>query len=152
MYMSKYFVYFSATGNGDFVAEQLTPRGYEAVKVEMVKPMGKIGFFKILNYGFRAMTNKKEEIKPIEQQIGEEDKVIIGSPVWNDRLSTPINTVLSQLKLNKETTQFVLYPAGNKTKKAVKQLKKMGFAKEPVVVPNPLKYNDQARILLERIR
>ena len=54
--MAKYFIYFSATGNGDFLAELLKQKGYEPVKVEMVKQMGKVGFWKILkadNTGIR---------------------------------------------------------------------------------------------------
>ena len=30
----KYFIYFSATGNGDYLAEQLKDYGYTPVKVE----------------------------------------------------------------------------------------------------------------------
>ena len=43
--MKKYFVYFSFTGNGDFLASLLKEKGYEPVKLELVKPVKKIGFF-----------------------------------------------------------------------------------------------------------
>ena len=38
----KYFIYYSASGNGDFIAEKLKEKGYEPLKVEMVKPIKKI--------------------------------------------------------------------------------------------------------------
>ena len=44
--MAKYFVYFSATGNGDFLASLYETKGYQPVKVETIKPLGKINFFK----------------------------------------------------------------------------------------------------------
>ena len=61
----RYFIYFSATGNGDFIAEKLKDFGYEPVKIETIKPLGKMGFFKMIHYGGQAMFNKKAKIKPI---------------------------------------------------------------------------------------
>ena len=74
--------------------------------------------------------------------------MLVGSPIWNDRLSTPINTVLSQLNLNKETTQFVVYPAGEKAIKVVTQLADLGFKNPPIVYPHPLKSPEQLEELL----
>ena len=120
--MNKYFIYFSLTGNGDFLAEQLKEFGYTPIKVETIKPIGKVNFFKIIRYGGEAMMNKKAKIKEIELTLKEDDEVIIGSPIWNDRLSTPINALLAKFFFNKKTTKFILYPAGEGTKKSLKQL------------------------------
>ena len=143
--MSKYFVYFSLTGNGDYIASLYEEKGYTPVKVEMVKTPKKVGFFTILKYGGRAMTNKKEKLKEITFNLKEDDEVIIGSPIWNDRLSTPINAILGQYSFNKETTLFVLYPAGEGTKKSLKQIKKLGFKKTPIVITYPLKNKEQTK-------
>lgn len=150
--MKKYFVYYSATGNGDFLAELLKEAGYEPIKVEMVKPIGKVGFFKILRFGGQAMLNKKAKIQELSLELNADDQVVIGSPIWNDRLSTPINAVLDKYNFNKETTQFVLYPAGEGTKKSKEQLKKLGFVNEPVVISYPLKKQDQAKELIKNIK
>ena len=147
----KYFIYFSLTGNGDFLAEELSKKGYQIVKVEMIKEVKKVGFFTILKYGGRAMTNKKEKIKTIELSMDKDDEVIIGSPIWNDRLSTPMNTVLSMFNFNKETTGFLLYPAGEGTKKSFKQIKKLGFNKEPIIISYPLKKKEAALEILANI-
>lgn len=149
--MSKYFVYFSATRNGDFLANELKEVGYAPVKVEMVKPIKKVGFFFILKYGGRATFKKKDKIKPVELELKEDDLVVIGSPVWGDHLSTPINTVLTQLSFNKETTRFVLYPAGEDTKKSLTQIKKLGFTQEPLVISYPLKKQEQAKEILKKL-
>lgn len=150
--MSKYFIYYSATGNGDFLAELLKEAGYESVKVEMVKPMGKVGFFKIIHFGGQAMLNKKAKIQEVNLALNADDQVVIGSPIWNDRLSTPINSVLAKFDFNKKTTQFVLYPAGESTKKSLEQLKKLGFVNEPVVISYPLKKQEQAKELIKKIK
>ena len=147
----KYFVYYSATGNGDYLAQLLEEKGYTPIKVEMVKPIGKIGFFKIIKYGGHAMQKRKAPIKDLNINFKEEDEVVIGSPIWNDRLSTPINAVLAKLPLNKETTKFILYPAGEGTKKSIKQLSDLGFKIAPLVISYPLKKQEQARQLLENI-
>ena len=132
--MNKYFVYFSATGNGDFLASELEKKGYQPVKIELEKPIKKVGFFAILKYGGRAMLSKREKIQEINLELQSDDLVIVGSPIWNDRLSTPVLTALDKLVLNKETTKFILYPAGEGTKKSFKQLEKLGFKEAPIVI------------------
>ena len=145
----KYFIYFSASGNGDFIAEYLKELGYTPIKVEMVKPIKKINFFSIFRYGFRAGMNKKEKIKELNLNLNVNDEVIIGSPIWNDKLSTPINTLLDKYSFNKETTRFILYPAGEGTNKSLVQLEKLGFKNKPIVYSNPLKNQDKIKELLK---
>ena len=145
----KYFVYFSLSGNGDFLATLLKEKGYELIKLEMLKTPKKIGFFTILRYGGRAMMNKKEKLADIPLFIKDEDEVIIGSPIWNDRLSTPINAILSKVNFNKETTKFLVYPAGEGAKKVFKQVEKLGFKNAPVVISNPLKNKEKVSDLLK---
>ena len=144
----KYFIYFSLSGNGDFIANFLKEKGYEIIKVETLKPFGKINFFRMLKYGFRAGTQKKDNIKDINLELKEDDEVIIGSPIWNDRLSTPINTLLSKFDFNKESTKFIVYPAGDKAVKVVGQLEKLGFKNKPIIYTYPLKNQDKADDLL----
>ena len=149
--MGKYFVYFSITGNGDFIAQELEKKGYQPVKIELIKPIKKVGFGMILNYGGRAMFGKREKIKEISLELQNDDLVIVGSPIWNDRLSTPVLTVLDKFAFNKESTRFILYPAGKETKKSFKQIKKMGFVLEPIVSPYPLKNQEQTIELIKNL-
>ena len=140
----KYFVYFSWSGNGDYIANFLKEKGYELVKIETLKTLGKVNFFRILKYGFKAMKAKKTPIKDIYLDLKEDDQVIIGSPIWNDRLSTPVNTLLGQFDFNKETTKFILYPAGETTNKSFEQIANLGFKETPIVYAHPLKSQEKA--------
>lgn len=149
--MNKYFIYFSLTGNGDYLASELKQSGYTPIKVEMKKKIKKVGFWFILRYGGRATFNKKEKIQPLNIDLKEDDVVVIGSPIWGDKISTPINAVLKQLSLNKDTTRFVLYPAGEGTKKSLQQLAKLGFTQEAIVISNPLKKMEEAKELLKKL-
>lgn len=144
----KYFIYFSVSGNGDLIAEYLKEKEYTPVKVEMIKPIKKVGFFTILKFGFRAGLQKKEKIKEINIDLKEDDEIIIGSPIWNDRLSTPINALLDKISFDKENTKFILYPAGEGTKKSLVQLEKLGFKQSPIIYSNPKKNQDKMQKIL----
>ena len=61
----KYFIYFSLTGNGDYLASLMEEKGYTPIKVEMAKKPKKVGFFTILKYGGRAGFKKKEKIQRV---------------------------------------------------------------------------------------
>ena len=148
----KYFVYYSNSGNGDLVADVLKGYGYNIVKIETVKPLKKMNFFRILKYGGQAMMKKKTPIKPLDLNLKEDDVVVVGSPIWNDRLSTPINSFLDQYSLNKKTTRFVLYPAGQTTNKSRELLKKAGYELEAIVTPYPKKNKEATIKLLEVLK
>ena len=148
--MRKFFVYFTLTGNGKFIASTLEEMGYISVQIEMQKEVKKVGFFTILKFGGRAMFGKKEKLKRYFKDFEEDDQIIIGSPIWNDRLSTPILTLLKEMDFDKEKTKFILYPAGKGTKKSLKQLKKMGFVQEPTIISNPLKDEELTKELIEK--
>jgi len=147
----KYFIYFSVSGNGDYIASILQEKGYTPIKVEMVKPIKKVGFFTILKYGFRAGTNKKEKIKEINLDLNDDDLVVIGSPIWNDKLSTPINALLSKYNFDKGMTKFILYPAGEGTKKSFIQLEKLGFEQKPIIYSNPKKNPDKINEIIKEL-
>ena len=148
--MNKYFIYYSLTGNGDLIAYHLAKKGFTTIKVEPVKPINRnVNFFRIMKYGFLAGLKKKAKIKDIELDLKEDDVVIIGSPIWNDRLSTPINGLLDKMEFDKEKTKFIVYPAGEKAKKVVKQLADLGYKNPPIILSNPLKHQDTIADLLE---
>ena len=116
--MKKLFIYYSFTGNGDEVAKYLNDRGYEIRKIEVEKTLPKNYLLSMIVGGYKAMVNYKEKLVNFDSNIEEYDYIIIGSPIWNDRLSSPITTALSELDLNNKELSFILYSGSGSNKKA----------------------------------
>ncbi len=120
--MSKLFIYYSLSGNGDAVAQNLKERGFDVRKVETAKQPPKKFFFQILQCGFNAGRKYCEPLKAYDADVSAYDTVVIGSPVWNGRLSCPVNTVLRETDLSGKKTAFILYSGSGEAKKAEQQI------------------------------
>ncbi|MBR4906650.1 MAG: NAD(P)H-dependent oxidoreductase [Clostridia bacterium] len=120
--MSKLFIYYSLSGNGDAVAENLKERGFDVKKVESAKQPPKKFFFQLMQYGFNAGRKYCEPLKGYDADVSAYDTVVIGSPVWNGRLSCPINTVLKETNLKGKKVAFILYSGSGEAQKAEQQI------------------------------
>lgn len=121
--MKKLFIYYSLSGNGDAVAEKLSAQGYDVRKVQSLKKPPKKFFFQILKYGFNAGRGYCEPLADYDADVSAYDEIVVGSPVWNGRLSCPINTVLKETKLDGKKLTFVLYSGSGDAQKAEAKLK-----------------------------
>lgn len=135
----KLFIYYSLTGNGDVVSECLKKKGYDIFKVETKKPLPKRFVFRIISGGFKARLNLKDEIKDLNINFDEYDEIIIGSPIWNGRLSCPINTVLDQYDFKDKNISFIFYSGSGESPKATKKVKKMYKDVKIINLKEPLK-------------
>ena len=120
--MKKIFIYYSLSGNGDAVANYLKNRHIDIRKVKPNKSLPDNMILRILTGGFLAGINHKDKLVDFDQNISEYDEIIIGSPIWNDHLSCPINAVLNDIDLVGKKIIFVLYSGSGKTKKATKKI------------------------------
>jgi len=100
-------------------------KGIDIRKVLLEKDMPKSRAGSILKGGFLASINYKSKLKDFNDNIDSYDEVIIGSPIWNSRLSSPINTVLSKLDLSNKKVTFILYSASGKDNKAMNKINKI---------------------------
>ena len=98
--MSKLFIYYSFTGNGDLVASNLEHKGYEVRKVIEKKKMPKSFFWSIMTGGFRAGFNLKGKLINYNPDVSNYDEIVIGSPIWNGRFPPAINSVLKETDLS----------------------------------------------------
>ena len=138
--MKKIFIYYSFSGNGDEVASYLKDKGISIRKVETAKPLPKNMILSILSGGLLASINHKDKLVNFNPNISEYDEVIIGSPIWNDRLSCPINTVLDEIDLVGKKITFILYSGSGKTKKAAEKIKMKYPQTKIIVIKEPKKY------------
>lgn len=103
------FIYYSLTGNGDAVAKYLKEKNIDIRKVTPKKELPKSFVLRILTGGFLAGKGHKDKLVNFNSDIRDYDEVIIGSPIWNGRLSCPINTVLDEIDLTNKKITFILY-------------------------------------------
>ena len=122
--MKRIFIYYSHSGNGDKIANYLMTKGIDIRKV-MAKDLPKSTFGSIMKGGFLATINHKTKLIDFNSDINSYDHVIIGTPIWNSRISCPINTVLSTLDLSNKELTFILYSASGKENKAMVKIKKL---------------------------
>lgn len=121
--MAKLLIYYTLSGNGDTVSDYLKEKGYDIRKVEPKKKPPKSFFFQILQCGLNAGRRYCEPLKDYDADVSAYDEVVIGSPVWNGRLSCPINTVLRETDLKGKKVAFVLYSGSGAAKKAEEQIR-----------------------------
>lgn len=146
--MEKIFIYFSLTGNGDLISERLKDE-YEIRKIEMKRRFPKSFFFRVLKGGFLASINAKTKLKDFDYDIKDYDEVVIGSPIWNARFSSPINTLLSKLEIGDKKLSFVLYSGSGEGAKAIEKIKKNYKFDKIIILKEPLKYNEELDKLKE---
>ena len=141
--MKKVFVYYSLTGNGDKVAKRFENLGYEIIKLEVKKPLPKKFFFRIMTGGFKAGLNMKDKLLNDNLNFDGYEKVVIGSPIWNGKLSCAINKLLSLYDFTQiKDLSFILYSGSGEAPKAVNKINKL-FKAQVVVLKEPLKYNEE---------
>ena len=115
--MRRIFIYYSLSGNGDFIADKLKDKDIDIRKVYCEKELPKNMFFRIVTGGFLAGINYRSKLKDFDKDISLYDEVIIGSPIWNGRLSCPINSVLDELDFGNKKVTFVLYSGSGESLK-----------------------------------
>ncbi len=150
--MKKIFIYYSLTGNGDEVAKYMTTFGYETYKIETKHKFPKKFFFRMMQGGFEAGINKKKRIKEFTIDPSKYDLIVVGSPVWNDRVSSPINTVINKLKDYKGKIKFIFYAGGRSAKHATIKVSKSFLDARSIVIQEPKKHPDEYLKLDEFVR
>lgn len=138
--MKKLFIYYSLTGSGDLVANTLKSKGYDIRKVVSKYKYPKSFFWLMMVGGFRAGTNKKDKLIDFNTDISNYDEIVIGSPVWFDRVSPPINTVLKELDLSGKKISFIFYSGSGEANKASEKVKALG---DIIILKEPKKHKKE---------
>ena len=141
--MSRLFIYYTLSGNGDVVANYLSEKGVDVRKIETKYKLTKHMFFAMMKGGFHALIGKKAKLINYDNDLSQYDEIIIGSPIWNSRLTPPINTVLRDTDLSNKKLTFILYSGGGYGKKANKKLSKKYPEATIINIKQPKKYNEE---------
>ena len=141
--MKRLFLYYSLSGTGDVVANKFKEKGFDIRKVETVKGLPKVFFFAMMSGGFQAGIKKKAKLKEFDQDLSAYDEVVIGSPIWNARITPAINTVLASLNFSNKLVSFVFYSGSGTGKHAVKRINKEFPNAKIILLKQPKDYPDE---------
>ena len=148
--MKRLFIYYSHSGNGDVVADYLKDKGFEIRKVNPKKDIPKNFTLSILVGGFKASVNYHDKLKDFNYDISSYDEVWIGSPIWNARLSSPINTVLKNIKLDDKKVTFVFFSGSGTSAKASEKVRKLYGNVEIIDLQEPMKNKKELDKLIKK--
>ncbi len=140
--MKKIFIYYSLTGNGDVIAEYLKNKKIDVRKVDTLEKIPNNRILQIMIGGYKALINYKDKLDSFDNNIDKYDEVIIGSPIWNSRLSSPINSVLDNLDLNNKKVTFIFYSGSGTSKNASELVNKLYKDVRIINIKEPKKNND----------
>lgn len=147
--MAKLFIYYSNTGSGDFVSKEFEKAGYEIRKVTEKKKMPKSFFFQMMSGGFRATIGAKGKLIDYDNDVSKYDKIVIGSAIWNARLTPAINSVLKETNFEGKDVSFVLYSGSGTAKKAEEKIKKEFPSSKIIFLKEPKKYPEELKKIKE---
>jgi flavodoxin len=88
-------VFFSRDGTTRKVAHAIKDRLGCAIE-EITEPKGRKGFLGFMRSGYQAYRQKPSHINPIAADMKDFGLVIIGTPLWAGRLSSPVRAFLLQ--------------------------------------------------------
>lgn len=141
------FIYYSLSGNGDIISDYLKEKGYSVLKIKTKEELPNNFLLRILVGGYKAMINYNDEIEEFICDINSFDNIIIGSPIWNDRLSTPINSVLKRINLGNKNITFILYSGKGKNKKAYEYIISNYDNSNIINIKEPKKFKEELKKL-----
>jgi flavodoxin len=113
--------YYSRTGNTKFVAEKIAEQ-LEADLCEVIDKKGRSGKFIILTGGYAAIKEKLTTIE-VSKKIEDYDLVIIGSPVWANKMTPAIRTFIVNNDFSEKDVAFFITMDGDDPEKALLNMK-----------------------------
>jgi len=115
-------VYYSRTGTTKFVAEKIASElGADAE--EVVDLRNRRGWLGFLKGGYDATRNKETEIREIQKPPKDYDLIVVGTPVWNSRLSPAIRTYLKENDLTDKRVAIFSTNEGRGNEKTLAMMK-----------------------------
>lgn len=113
-------VYYSLSGNTKIVAEEFARAlNAEVIRIEELKPR-KSKVWTMIYGCYQALRDKKTEIKPLDINLANYDRIFIGSPVWAGTITPAINSFIDKTDFRgKDIITFVTMGADNPQKSLI---------------------------------
>jgi menaquinone-dependent protoporphyrinogen IX oxidase len=118
-------MYYSKTGKTKIVAEELKVLIPDARLVEIKSD---VGIMKAVMW--QQLFNRNACNEPIAVDLERYDRVILCSPLWLQKISSPMRTIINTVPLTGKQVQMVVVCAGHFGEGGQKKLKKQLASKE----------------------
>lgn len=117
-------IYYSRTGHTRQIAEVIATT-CKADLEEMRDVKSRNGFFGYFRSGREALKELLTNIEPIDKNLDEYDIVILGTPVWAGKVSSPMRTYISQHQSRFKRIAVFCTEGGSGGEKVVQQVIKL---------------------------
>ncbi len=115
-------VFYSRTGTTKKVAEMITSK-LNADTEEIISIKNRSGIWGYLVSGREAMKEIPAEIQPTQKNPAEYDTVIVGTPIWGGKMSSPVRAYLINHKNEFKKIALFCTAGGSTGEKALKTMK-----------------------------
>ena len=141
--MKRLYIYYSLTGNGELIANTLRYENFDIRRIEPRRKLPKFFPLRILVGGYKATKNIKDELLPYNKDISIYDEILIGTPIWADRLSSPINQLLTELDFTNKKVSFLFYSGSGEAKEATNQVNQLFDNPNILILQEPMKHKHE---------
>lgn len=121
-------IFYSRGGNTRAVAEEFRKK-FQADVEEIVDTRSRKGILGYISAGKDAAQNRLTVIEPSKYNPSDYDLVIIGSPIWASRVSTPVRTYITQNKAKFKKLALFCTAGGNVNDKTWQDLSNLSGIK-----------------------
>ena len=119
--MKKAIVYYSMSGNTDYVANRISEKlDADLIRISPKKEYPNKGVMKFFWGGKSAIMGETPELEDYEFDSDKYDTIIFGSPVWASSFTPPIRTFI---KDNMEKLKVFICSMGGGSAKTIEKLK-----------------------------
>lgn len=131
--MKKAIVYYSMSGNTEYVAKYISEKmDADLIKIEPKKEYPNKGIKKFLWGGKSAVMGETPALEKYEFDSNKYDYIIFGTPVWASSFTPPIRTFIKENReklKGKKVAAFICYMGGG-ADKTIEKLKEYLEIKE----------------------
>ena len=114
-------VFYSRTGFTKLVAEALA-KELRADTEQLVETRSRAGLLGYLRSGFEAALGRLTELKPLSKDPAVYAVVVVGTPVWNGSVSSPVRTFLAHHKAGLKRVAFFCTYGGSGNERTFRQM------------------------------
>ncbi|MBQ9630246.1 MAG: flavodoxin [Treponema sp.] len=148
-------VYFSLEGNVDFLAHKIAEKlNADIFRLETVKEYHKSGLLKFLHGGKDVTFGIKPELKNTITDFSKYSHIILGTPIWAGKPSSPLNSFLDKIDFQKKFVSVFTSCAGSSSDNCVSILERMIVKRNGILCAktsfvNPIKNESNASYMIE---